>query len=99
MNTFSETMAASQGFQLTEANNGTGKYDIKLFLLLWLPLIETRFKGSAKYSDLKIVCGSKQWDVHRVVVASGSKFFEKACDGGFKVSSTPKPLTWLTPEL
>jgi len=41
-----------------------------------------------KYSDLTIVCGSKRYSVHRVLLATRSTFFEGACRGGFQESST-----------
>lgn len=45
-----------------------------------------RFLASAKYHDLVIECQETEFHVHRVVVCSGSTFFEKMCDSGFKVS-------------
>jgi len=45
-------------------------------------------KGQEKYSDLTIRCGGRHWNAHRVVICLRSKFFDKACDGPFKESST-----------
>lgn len=44
--------------------------------------------GSGKYSDLTLTFGSRSWKVHKSVLCLQSDFFAKACDGGFKVSST-----------
>lgn len=41
---------------------------------------------SGKYSDLKITCCGQEFDVHRVVLCTASRFFAAACDGEFKVS-------------
>ena len=40
---------------------------------------------SEKYSDLTIICGDRNFKVHRAVVCTQSKFFSLACDGGFQV--------------
>ncbi|EOA84560.1 hypothetical protein ACJQWK_07314 [Exserohilum turcicum] len=37
-----------------------------------------------KYSDLTIVCGAKRYQVHRLLLATRSTFFEGACRGGFR---------------
>lgn len=41
--------------------------------------------NSPKYSDLTITCGSDKYLLHRAIICPRSKFFDKACDGGFKV--------------
>lgn len=46
---------------------------------------------TGKFSDLKVRCGGHEWLAHRSVLCTGSKFFTKACDGGFKVQ-IPKHL-------
>ncbi|KAI9737356.1 MAG: hypothetical protein M1834_009510 [Cirrosporium novae-zelandiae] len=38
---------------------------------------------SAKYSDLTISCGGKEFPVHRAIVCPRSPFFAAACDGEF----------------
>ncbi|EMD95154.1 hypothetical protein COCC4DRAFT_149313 [Bipolaris maydis ATCC 48331] len=37
-----------------------------------------------QYSDLTIVCGAKRYQVHRILLATRSTFFEGACRGGFR---------------
>lgn len=41
--------------------------------------------NSSEDSDLIIRCGGKQWDVHRHIVCPRSKYFDRACAGGFEV--------------
>ncbi|KAI9828220.1 MAG: hypothetical protein M1819_006810 [Sarea resinae] len=48
----------------------------------------TRSKETGQYSDLTIICGSRQFKVHRNIVCPQSKFFEVACNSGFKEAST-----------
>lgn len=43
-------------------------------------LYETRY-----FSDLTIVCGDREWKMHRSVVCFQSEFFMKACTGEFLV--------------
>ncbi|ELR10048.1 hypothetical protein VC83_09072 [Pseudogymnoascus destructans] len=40
------------------------------------------------FSDLKITCGEKTWNAHRVVVCPKSSFFRAACAGNFKEATT-----------
>ncbi|CAG8242352.1 unnamed protein product [Penicillium salamii] len=40
------------------------------------------------HSDLTIICGTKKYAVHKVVVCNQSKFFEKACNCGFEETYT-----------
>lgn len=40
---------------------------------------------SPKYSDLTVFCGRDKYLLHRAIVCPRSKFFDAACDGGFKV--------------
>ncbi|OJD20572.1 hypothetical protein ACJ73_08092 [Blastomyces percursus] len=42
------------------------------------------FYLNPKYSDLTIICGTKTFLGHRVIVCSQSKYFAHACDGNFK---------------
>lgn len=41
-----------------------------------------------KYSDLTIVSGAKRYQVHRVLLATRSTFFEGACRSGFREADT-----------
>ncbi|KAL6240234.1 hypothetical protein RBB50_012871 [Rhinocladiella similis] len=43
-----------------------------------------QLQGSAKYSDLALVCQGQEFHVHRAIVCPQSKFFEAACGGDFK---------------
>jgi hypothetical protein len=43
---------------------------------------------SGKYSDMAIVCGTREFMVHQAVVCPRSKFFAAACDGSFQVVTT-----------
>jgi len=43
---------------------------------------------SGKYSDLKILCNSKEWAVHRVLFCSRSGFFDGACSNAFLEAET-----------
>ncbi|KAI4199161.1 MAG: hypothetical protein LQ350_004791 [Teloschistes chrysophthalmus] len=45
---------------------------------------------SGKYSDLTIVCRSRQFRVHRNVLCTASKFFAAACDGAFQEAQIGK---------
>ena len=40
------------------------------------------------FSDLTIVCRTRKWKVHKVVMSANCTFFRKACTGGFKVSDS-----------
>ncbi|EAS37374.3 BTB/POZ domain-containing protein [Coccidioides immitis RS] len=42
------------------------------------------FYLNPKYSDLTIICGTKTFPGHRIIVCSQSKYFSHACDGNFK---------------
>ena len=37
--------------------------------------------GDTRFADAKVLCGSKSFPVHRVVLSSASPFFEKAFTG------------------
>lgn len=41
--------------------------------------------NSLKYSDLTVTCGSDVYYLHRAIVCPRSTWFDKACDGNFKV--------------
>ncbi|KXS97761.1 hypothetical protein AC578_3189 [Pseudocercospora eumusae] len=43
-----------------------------------------KLHGDTRYADLTIRCGERHWKMHKVIVCSRCKFFEKACDGRFK---------------
>ncbi|KAI9784353.1 MAG: hypothetical protein M1839_002414 [Geoglossum umbratile] len=45
---------------------------------------------SAKYSDLTIICGNREFNVHRSIVCPRSRFFAAACDGKFLEGKTGK---------
>lgn len=38
---------------------------------------------SGEHSDLKLVCGDKEFKVHQSIMCTGSPFFAAACSGGF----------------
>lgn len=40
---------------------------------------------SGKYSDLTITVNERKWKVHKSVLCTQSEYFDKMCDGGFKV--------------
>ncbi|KAJ6191082.1 hypothetical protein N7519_001103 [Penicillium mononematosum] len=52
-----------------------------------------------KYSDLTIVCGDKEYAVHKCIVCPRSDFFAKACDGGFEESVTNRVVLEEKPDL
>lgn len=39
----------------------------------------------SSFSDITIACQLSKWKVHRLLMANASEFFEKACQGEFKV--------------
>lgn len=41
-----------------------------------------------KYSDLTVLCKSRQWAVHRAIVCSRSGFFDGACSNDFREAKT-----------
>ncbi|KAK6508692.1 hypothetical protein TWF506_010771 [Arthrobotrys conoides] len=42
------------------------------------------FLESGKYSDFTIICGSKEWKVHRAIICPQSEYFATVCDSSFK---------------
>ncbi|OQE23475.1 hypothetical protein PENFLA_c011G02736 [Penicillium flavigenum] len=52
-----------------------------------------------KYSDLTIVCGDKEYAVHKCIVCPRSDFFAKACDGGFEESVTNRVVLEEKPDI
>ncbi|PPJ50353.1 hypothetical protein CBER1_05907 [Cercospora berteroae] len=44
--------------------------------------------GDPRWTDLEVHCGHQIWKVHRIVVCSQSKFFEKAVEGSFAEAAT-----------
>ncbi|KAF3922527.1 hypothetical protein ABW21_db0201587 [Orbilia brochopaga] len=43
---------------------------------------------SGKFSDFKITCKDKEWNVHKVVLCSQSDYFARACEAAFKERAT-----------
>lgn len=43
---------------------------------------------SGKYSDITLVCQSRQWALHKVVLASRSGYFDDAISGSSREAST-----------
>lgn len=43
---------------------------------------------SGEYHDLTIRSGDRSWKVHRAIICPQSKYFTKACSGGFKEAET-----------
>ncbi|KAK4926606.1 hypothetical protein LTR49_006540 [Elasticomyces elasticus] len=39
---------------------------------------------TSKYSNLTVMCGGLQWNVHKSIICTQSDFFAKACDGSFR---------------
>ncbi|KAH9825474.1 BTB/POZ domain-containing protein [Teratosphaeria destructans] len=39
---------------------------------------------SKKYTDVKVVCGKKEWDAHKLVLSAHSECFRVQCDGQWK---------------
>jgi hypothetical protein len=44
-----------------------------------------RFLESGELADFALKCEDYEWKVHRLILASGSNVFQKACAGDFKV--------------
>lgn len=42
----------------------------------------------AQFSDFTIVCGAKEYKVHRVIISSHSKYFARCCSGDFQEAMT-----------
>lgn len=42
---------------------------------------------SGKFSDLRIQCQGVEWKVHRFLVCTVSKFFDKACEVGVSAAT------------
>ena len=47
-----------------------------------------RDRAVADYTDFKIVCKERTFDVHRVVLGTASEYFDKMFGSSFKVSET-----------
>ncbi|KAF2858025.1 hypothetical protein K470DRAFT_222206, partial [Piedraia hortae CBS 480.64] len=43
-----------------------------------------RLLVNGKFSDLRLVCNSRQWAVHRALLCSRSSFFDAACSHAFR---------------
>ena len=48
-------------------------------------LTDPRYFNTDKYSDVVVRCGKETFKAHKVILCSGSEWFVKACEGGFKV--------------
>lgn len=48
-----------------------------------MKLLET-----GNFADAELICGDKNFKIHKAVVCTRSLWFEKALAGGFKASST-----------
>ncbi|EGX54029.1 hypothetical protein AOL_s00004g62 [Orbilia oligospora ATCC 24927] len=42
------------------------------------------FLESGKYSDFTVICGPKEWKVHRAIICPQSEYFSTVCDSSFK---------------
>ncbi|KAI1641163.1 hypothetical protein F4809DRAFT_636933 [Biscogniauxia mediterranea] len=40
---------------------------------------------SGRFSDVKIICGTRTWMLHRVILTTRCLWFDKALNGEFKV--------------
>lgn len=76
------SMSGPTSYQLPSTR---GRHEIECSNLLTMIRFALR---SGKYSDLKLVCGSETFNVHRVIVCMQSKFFAAACDGKFMEAQT-----------
>ena len=45
-----------------------------------------RLFDSGKDSDFTVKCGDRSWPLHRVILRSGSEYFDSVCNGKFEVS-------------
>ncbi|KAJ5752054.1 hypothetical protein N7520_008971 [Penicillium odoratum] len=43
----------------------------------------------SEYSDMTIICGDKTFPAHKLVVCPRSKYFHRACFGGFREAESP----------
>ena len=48
-------------------------------------LISSSDLFSGKFHDLIIKCKGKEWQTHRIIVCTISKFFDRACQESFQV--------------
>ncbi|KAK4243283.1 BTB/POZ protein, partial [Corynascus novoguineensis] len=48
----------------------------------------SKLHGDEKYADVTVTCGEHTLRLHRAIICSQSPFFETACSGGFKESTT-----------
>ncbi|KAJ5389422.1 uncharacterized protein N7496_000490 [Penicillium cataractarum] len=44
---------------------------------------------SARYSDMKLICGDEVLHAHKLIVCPQSKYFYRACSSGFKEATEP----------
>lgn len=58
----------------------------------WINLLtKNSFYDSGQFTDLTITCGSEEFQCHKIVLCSQSKFFKAACTSGFNVSLLSMP--------
>lgn len=43
---------------------------------------------SGKFSDMKVSCGDRTWNLHKAILSDRCPFFENALTGGFKARNT-----------
>lgn len=43
--------------------------------------------GNSEFSDFVFKCGDETWNIHKIIVGSGSEVFRKAFTGDFRVRS------------
>ncbi|KAF7188247.1 hypothetical protein HII31_10532 [Pseudocercospora fuligena] len=61
-----------------------------LTMASWLnpqPLVKY---GDEEFADFTIICGSKAYRVHRIIICAKSKYFKRACSGAFTEASKQK---------
>ncbi|KAK5165458.1 uncharacterized protein LTR77_008987 [Saxophila tyrrhenica] len=65
---------------------GIKKYD-RVHPCCMIQANSVRLWRSNDLSDLTVRCGGREWSVHRFVLCTQSKYFERAVEGGFKEST------------
>ncbi|KAK8085647.1 hypothetical protein PG997_006918 [Apiospora hydei] len=49
---------------------------------------DERLFRTGEYTDLKVICGGREWNLHRNILASRCEWFDKALCGNFKEAHT-----------